>query len=180
MLFRIGLIGRLTEIKNPQMFIRAIDSLFKKPTDFFIQGLIFGAGELEVELRQMKKDFEYSGSHVIRFMGWHHDVFEVYKEVDIVVCTSDNEGTPVALIEAATFGLPIISTDVGSIKEIFKENKAIIFVNRNDHKGLANAIEYMVENFDLYKKEAKQYREICYNRFRKERLIKDIKELYES
>jgi len=170
----VGTIGRLTKIKNHKMFIDAICCLMypqKRDMKFFI----IGDGELRSELEQQS----FLLGDCLIFTGWQ-DMIEVYRNLDIVVCTSNNEGTPVALIEAAVFGLPIISTNVGGVKDIFKDSESILYVMKNDYGDLADAIIKMAKNIEVYKNKANEFRKVVYNRFRKEKLIENIKQLYEK
>ena len=170
----IGIIGRLTKIKNHQMFIDAAAILTWLKDNNNLHFWIIGDGELYGTLymrRSLLKEY-------LTFTGWRKDMGEVYKNLDIAVCTSDNEGTPVSLIEAAVCGLPIISTDVGGIRDVFKGSESILYVKKNDCVELACAITVMVDDIEYYKEKAEEFKEVVYNRFRKERLIKDIKELY--
>lgn len=173
-MINIGIVGRLTEIKNHQMFIDAAAILTWPENNNTLRFWIIGDGELYDTLYMrrslMKED--------LIFTGWQKDMAKVYKSLDIVVCTSNNEGTPVSLIEAAVCGLPIISTDVGGIRDIFKDSESILFVKKNDCGELAHVITVMVNDIEYYKEKAKEFKEVVYNRFRKERLIKDIKKLY--
>ena len=49
-------------------------------------------------------------------LGWRADVETVYAAADLILLTSDNEGMPVSLIEAALAGVPAVSTNVGSVR----------------------------------------------------------------
>jgi len=173
-MINIGIVGRLTEIKNHKMFIDAISILIypkKRDMKFFI----IGDGELREELENQA--FLLNG--YLTFTGWQKNMVKAYKNLDIVVCTSNNEGTPVALIEAAVSGLPVISTDVGGIKDIFKNSESILYIKKNDWGDLAEKIIDMSENIGLYKEKAKEFKKVVYNRFRKEKLIENIKQLYD-
>jgi len=181
-MIRIGIVGRLTEIKNHKLFLDMADELLfgKDNVEFYI----VGDGELKEILIQYTWDFYGKQKHQIHFLGWQEDMVEVYKNLDIVVCTSNNEGTPVSLIEAMTFGLPIVSTDVGGIRDMLcgfgfhGSGYSFKLVEKGNLNGLIKAIKEVIDNLGLFKERSKEMKKVCYNRYRKERLIEDIKQLY--
>jgi glycosyltransferase involved in cell wall biosynthesis len=76
--------------------------------------IIVGAGEL-LEESKLKAVLE---SLPMTFLGWRSDVGMILSASDIAVLCSDNEGMPLALIQASQAGLPIVTTDVGSVSDI--------------------------------------------------------------
>ena len=75
---------------------------------------VAGEGELLDSLRERARPL----GDRIRFLGWYADVEQVYAASDVVMLTSDNEGMPVSLIEAAAVGIPAVTTRVGSAPEV--------------------------------------------------------------
>jgi glycosyltransferase involved in cell wall biosynthesis len=105
-------VGRLTQIKRPDRLIELGRSLkASHPTAHLI---IAGAGELLEDLT-VKSESE---SLPITFLGWRNDIDIILNASDIAVLCSDNEGIPLTLIQASQAGLPIVSTDVGSVSDI--------------------------------------------------------------
>ena len=56
-------------------------------------------------------------------LGWRDDVQNVLSASDAVVLTSDNEGTPLSLIQAGFAGLPVVATDVGSVRDVVVDDE---------------------------------------------------------
>lgn len=108
----VALVARLSRQKHPQRFVEIARRLSPEFPD--VTFAIFGGGELEAELRLSARDL----GHRVRFCGWRTDIEQVMAATDIVVLTSDNEGMPVAAIEAAQAGVPVVATDVGSTGEV--------------------------------------------------------------
>lgn len=105
-------VGRLTQIKRPDRLINLGRSLkASHPTAHLI---IAGAGELLEDLT-VKSESE---SLPITFLGWRNDIDIILSASDITVLCSDNEGIPLTLIQASQAGLPIVSTNVGSVSDI--------------------------------------------------------------
>jgi glycosyltransferase involved in cell wall biosynthesis len=105
-------VGRLTQIKRPDRLLDLARFLKVNYSDSHI--LIAGAGELLVTI---KSESDAEGLPMT-FLGWRNDIDLILSAADIAILCSDNEGIPLALIQAAQAGLPIISTDVGSVSDI--------------------------------------------------------------
>jgi len=105
-------VGRLTQIKRPDRLIDLGRSLkASHPKGHLI---IAGAGELLEELTAQSE----SESLPITFLGWRNDIGMILSASNIAVLCSDNEGIPLTLIQASQAGLPIVSTNVGSVSDI--------------------------------------------------------------
>ena len=105
-------VGRLTQIKRPDRLLDLARFLKVNYSDSHI--LIAGAGELLVTI---KSESDAEGLPMT-FLGWRNDIDLILSAADIAILCSDNEGIPLTLIQAAQAGLPIISTDVGSVSDI--------------------------------------------------------------
>ena len=103
----VGWLGRVTQIKRPD---RIIETAKKMPEVKFLVG---GVGDL------FEKSKQNAPSNVV-FLGWVKPE-EFWPACDIAVLTSDNEASPIALIEAAYAGLPIVAENVGSVAETFQD-----------------------------------------------------------
>jgi glycosyltransferase involved in cell wall biosynthesis len=105
-------VGRLTTIKRPERLLDLARSLKDKHPECWL--LIAGAGELLEALSAKAEKEELP----ITFLGWRKDIGVILSASDIAVLCSDNEGIPLTLIQASQAGLPIVSTDVGSVSDI--------------------------------------------------------------
>jgi glycosyltransferase involved in cell wall biosynthesis len=105
-------VGRLTAIKRPDRLIEAMSIVLERRPDAVL-GLV-GEGDLSKETRLRAEPL---GS-AVHFLGWQPDIASLYVASDCVVLTSDSEGMPVTLIEAAMAGVPAVTTDVGSAREV--------------------------------------------------------------
>jgi len=186
-LIKIGIIGRLVPIKNHELFFNAARILMDKRED--VEFWIVGDGERRKELEALVNSLGISKKVI--FWGWIKDMPKVYHDLDLLVLCSLNEGTPVTIIEAMASGVPVISTDVGGIREIFgekiktvKEDKVFhfkrgILCTSYDPIDLALAIEYLIS---MHPKDRdcmiKNAREFAISTFSKERLMDDIQRLY--
>ena len=115
----------------------------------------------------------------------------VYKALDILALTSKNEGTPVTLIEAMAAKKPVVATDVGGVRDLMGHIKDItpngfvvaengILVPSEDGDALANALLFLSKKREMSTQMAKQAQAFVYRQYSIERLLKDIKLLYDE
>ena len=112
----LGIIGRLTGIKNHRLFLEGVSRYCDQSTAPPLRCVVVGDGELREELEAYARDLGIDDT--IRFVGWRRDMGEIYRGLDILVLTSDNEGTPVTVIEAMAAGVPVVSTAVGGVPDL--------------------------------------------------------------
>jgi glycosyltransferase involved in cell wall biosynthesis len=135
-------IGRLTQIKRPDRLIDLGRSLkASHPTTHLI---IAGAGEL-LEDVTVKSENE---SLPITFLGWRNDIGMILSASDIAVLCSDNEGIPLTLIQASQAGLPIVSTNVGSVSDIVLDGVTGILTEVSAN-GLIQGVSKLLDDPDL-------------------------------
>ena len=165
-------VGRLTQVKRPERFIDlAIEVARSHPTTTF---LVAGEGELLETLRERARALGDS----VQFLGWRGDVATVYAASDVVVLTSDNEGMPVALIEAASIGTPAVTTRVGSAPEVVLDG-VTGFVTGMEVASLVRATLELLENDDLRRGMGAAAADRARREFSAARLVADTAALYE-
>jgi glycosyltransferase involved in cell wall biosynthesis len=164
-------IGRVTQIKRPDRFLDVVREIKKRGVhlDFFIAG----DGELLEVCRQRITIEELP----ITILGWQSDIEKVLSAADIVVLTSDNEGTPLSLIQAGMARLPVVTTNVGSVPEVVLDGVTGL-VTSLEVQGIANALEKLVKDKDLRAKLGVAALEFTLADFGVQRLVHDHEELY--
>ncbi len=167
----IGVVGRLVPIKNHALFLEAARKLVQDglPARF----RVVGDGELRAQLEAQSSDL----GDRITFTGWQRDLPKVYSGLSVVVNTSLNEGTPVALIEAMAAGVPVVATAVGGVPDVVRQGETGWLVPAGEAEALAEAIKLALQNGKTVTARAQ---EEVMRRFSKERLIADIETLYEE
>ncbi|NMC98836.1 MAG: glycosyltransferase family 4 protein [Bacteroidales bacterium] len=183
----IAIVGRMVPIKNHQLFVKAIAEA-KQQTQKKIRAFIVGDGqsrdEIEVLAHKLNLVISPNGTTTlkpdIRFSSWIKNVDYVYAGVDIVALTSLNEGTPVSLIEAQAAGKPIVSTNVGGIKDISIEGKSILLSESNDEKAFIENLIKLINDDELRLKMKNNAKDFIIKRFDYHRLVSDVSELYSN
>jgi glycosyltransferase involved in cell wall biosynthesis len=117
--FSVGIIGRLTPVKNHRMLFETARILKDQGLGATFNFFVVGDGELRETLTREAGALGIEKNVV--FTGWQKEMSEVYGRLDAVVLTSLNEGTPVSLIEAMAAGRPVIATDVGGVMDLMGE-----------------------------------------------------------
>jgi glycosyltransferase involved in cell wall biosynthesis len=164
-------IGRVTQIKRPDRFLDVVSELKKR--NVRLDFLIAGDGELLERCRdRIKKEVL-----PVRILGWQSDIERVLSAADIVVLTSDNEGTPLSLIQAGMAGLPVVSTKVGSVHEVVLDGITGIVTTLNVLE-IANALENLYRDQELRDRLGKAAQEFTLANFGVDRLVQDHEQLY--
>jgi len=188
----IGFIGRLVPVKNPQMALRVFERVVRHGAMGRIRLVVAGDGELRP---QLQAEVTRAGlDDRILFMGWRQDLSKLYSDLDLVIVTSLNEGTPVVLIEAMASGLPFVATRVGGIMDLMLGPEQVVrgpdgrsafsvFANGvlaepADEQGFAAALEYLLNDPALMGRMGSEGRQFVRDRFSTERLLADIQTLY--
>jgi glycosyltransferase involved in cell wall biosynthesis len=135
-------VGRLTQIKRPDRLIEL--ARFLKQNNPKVHLLIAGAGEL---LEKLHSESE-SESLPITFLGWRNDIEVILSASNIALLCSDNEGIPLTLIQASQAGLPIVSTNVGSVSDIVVDGLTGLLTEVST-KGLIQGVSVLLADTDL-------------------------------
>ena len=138
----IGSVGRFVTQKNFELLIDVIDSLRHRGRS--VRAAIVGDGP---EMPAIKASIERRGlGDVIVLPGMDTNVSRWYREFDIYACTSVEEGLPVTIIEAMSYGLPIVSTDVGAISEVARDDIEGRIVAAGRLEEFVQAVEELLDN----------------------------------
>jgi glycosyltransferase involved in cell wall biosynthesis len=164
-------IGRVTQIKRPDRFLDVVSEIKKRQVKLAF--LIAGDGEL----LEFCRDRIVAEKLPVVVLGWQSNIERVLSAADIVILTSDNEGTPLSLIQAGMAGLPVVTTNVGSVPEIVINNVTGI-ITEQDVQEIADALENLVNNPGLRAQLGNAAQEFTLANFGVQRLVQDHQELY--
>jgi len=113
----------------------------------------------------------------VLFLGYRRELRPIFAAADVAVLSSDNEGTPVSLIEAGAAGLPAVATDVGGVGEVVGEQTGIL-VPPGDPAALAGALRQMADDPERRRTYGRAARSRVTGRYGAARLIGDVDALY--
>jgi glycosyltransferase involved in cell wall biosynthesis len=167
----VTLVARLVPIKRVDRFLETAALLRETDNTRFV---IVGDGELRSEL-QASEAARAVGDRLV-WAGFRRDVPDVCFASDVVVLTSDNEGTPVSLIEAQAAAVPVVSTSVGGVRSVVLDGETGLLAD--DPQALAAAIGSLLADPQRRAAMAARGREHVLGTFGVERLVGDLDRLY--
>ncbi|MNR36775.1 D-inositol 3-phosphate glycosyltransferase [compost metagenome] len=98
--------------------------------------------------------------------------------MDIICLSSDNEGTPVSLIEAQASGVPVISTDVGGVRDILNEGETGYVVPKKDLAAFSEKLQLLIENEEIRTKMSQNGWNFVRDKFHYTTLVKNMENYY--
>jgi glycosyltransferase involved in cell wall biosynthesis len=167
-------VGRIAPIKNHRLFFAAMVRVLAKHSTAHV--VVAGDGDLRPEMERSVREMGIADR--VSFLGWRHDLPQVYTDLDVVVISSNNEGTPVSAIEAMAAGRPVVATRVGGLPDVISDGETGYLVAPGNVEQLASAVERVLgggETTDLLRRNA---RESVKEKFAVKRLAADIDLLY--
>lgn len=169
--FFVTWIGRAVPVKAPHRILDLAKECVLR--GLRIQFVIVGEGPLLSDIESLAKKEELP----INFLGWQSDIEKILSFSDLVLLTSENEGTPVALIQAQMAGVPVLTPDVGSASEVLKNNHSG-FCLEYSVKDFADKIELLAGDLGMKTSFGAIGRAFALDNFSVNRLVSDHAELY--
>lgn len=167
----VAFVGRVTGVKAPLRFLDVARRVLREqPAAMFV---VAGDGDLLPAMQAAAADL---GQHC-RFLGWRADVETIHAASDVALLTSDNEGMPVSLIEAALVGRAAVATDVGSVAEVVRHG-VTGYVTLTDAAPLAHSTLRLLGDADLRRRMGHAAQEHASRSFGAARLVADTERLY--
>lgn len=169
----VATVGRLVAIKDHGTFLKAAARVLETRPE--VRFVIVGDGETRANLEDLAA--ELGISHAVHFTGWIRDMCTVYPDVDILVQSSVNEGTPVSVIEAMASGCCVVATRAGGTGDVLSDEENGLLVPIGDVDRLASAVLRVVENSPMRRAFGERARNSA-KRYDSQRLTSDIERLY--
>ncbi|MBF0529572.1 MAG: glycosyltransferase [Deltaproteobacteria bacterium] len=172
----IGGIFRLSTEKRPLDFI----SVFQRVKRTFRQAkaVVAGIGPVEEEMRRSIEEAQLT-NHIL-LLGRRTDVFTIMKACDVILLTSEHEGTPNVLLEAQYLGVPVVATRAGGTPEIVMDQLTGFLHPSGDIVGMADSIINILEYHEVGKSLGEKGHIHAKNNFSVERMAQKCLTLYES
>jgi glycosyltransferase involved in cell wall biosynthesis len=166
----VGVVGRLVPIKDHLTLFSAMALL---PG---VHLAVVGDGEMRSQLEAAADQLGLGGR--VHFTGWCADVPSAMADLDVVALTSRNEGTPVALIEAAASGRPVVATDVGGVRTVVDDGVTGFLAPPGDPEKIAGLLGRLCADPLTRRRFGEAGRLRVRERFGEERLLRDVASLY--
>jgi glycosyltransferase involved in cell wall biosynthesis len=170
----LGFVGRLSEEKGPEFAICALKRLIELGKKVKI--VLIGDGPQKSMLEKITIG-QNLNKHVI-FAGFQSNVFDIFPGFDIFVLPSLTEGTPMALLEAMSYGIPTVASAVGGVPNIIKNRKSGVLVNPGKVDELVEAIDSLITNPEYCDEISVAGKEIVRQKYGLRRWIRSIESIY--
>ena len=184
----VGIVGRLVPIKNHDMFLE-VAAIVKEKTNQQVRFAIIGDGESRPGIEKKAAELGLTYSYYITspkvktdivVTSWETEIDQALAGLDIVVLTSNNEGTPVSLIEAQSAYIPVVSTNVGGVEDIVIHGETGFITEVGDVQLFADYVLKLIEDSELRSRMGRHGYDNVIKRYSKQRLINDMRKLYLS
>jgi glycosyltransferase involved in cell wall biosynthesis len=172
----IGGVGRLERVKRFDILLETLKHLL--PCNPKIELYIVGEGTLKDSLA---KQINHLGlADRCHLLGYRSDIRDLYQAFDVLVQSSDSEGTPTVVVEAMALRVPVVATDVGGTHELAEHEKHALLVPRGNPQALAAAIEKTLNEKDATAKRVAAARRRVENQLSFQRRMRQIENIYEA
>ncbi len=171
----IAAVGRLSTEKRFDLYLEVCAALVERLPD--ARFLVVGGGKQEATLKALAETLGL-GDRAI-FTGLTRDMAAIYAATDLLMLTSDTEGTPHVLLEAMGSGIPIVATAVGGIPEFVTSGEHGLLVPSGDKEALVEAAISLHDNSALLAQLVAGGREVA-AQFTVEHMVAGVEEVYRS
>ena len=143
-------VGRLGPEKRFDVFLEVL-ARARRSSPHSVRGVIVGDGPFRSRLERKALELAL-GPGALEFRGAVADMPAIYENADLLLLTSDHEGTPNVILEAMASGLPVVATRVGDVPELVLDHHTGLLCEPANIEQLAQAVTEFVQNGDLRKR----------------------------
>jgi glycosyltransferase involved in cell wall biosynthesis len=170
--FVVGTVGRLAAIKNQGLLVQAMEPMLGPA----LRLVLVGDGESRADLESLAA--RTGRAQWIHFLGRRGDAGRVLNAFDVFALSSRSEGLPLAIPEAMSVGLPIVSTAVGGIPAVVREGETGFLVPEGDLSALRMRLAALAGDVELARRMGRAAREDAQRNYAAERMVADYDRCY--
>jgi len=171
---QILFMGDFSQSKGIHILLKAVPEVRK-----YQPGVQFNlCGGRREEIQDMVKKFDIENEVKIPGFVSGKEKVEFFKESDLFVLPSYGEGLPIAILEAMSSGLPIITTPVGGIPDVLEEKQNALFVCPGDHQDLSEKIIFLLKQREMRARIGANNRQKAQEEFDTPVIIRRLREIY--
>lgn len=175
---RVITVGHMAPVKRFDRFIRVLAEV-RNRASVPVRGTIVGDGPLRPSLESLAAALSL-GPGDLEFFGAATEVRSLYSDADILVLTSDREGTPNVILEAMASGLPVVATRVGGLPDVVRHGETGFLVDRDDESSLIDAVLDLVQSREKRSAFGQSARQFVEENHALPRLAVELGRLYET
>ena len=181
----IAAVGRIAPVKNPELFIQTAALILKQKITA-VRFFIIGDGYLKTNIKEACEKWNITWSESadknadVIFTSWIENIAPALNGIDILASTSNNEGTPMSIIEAQCCGKPVVATDVGGVRDIMLDGKTGFLAEPNNAEAIAEKFKILIQDSALRNKMGLRAKAYALENFSKQKEVENYKQLYKS
>lgn len=165
---KIVAVGNIKPVKNYQVILDALQLSQNLPVSIDI----YGNGQLTVEQKRQIEEHHLP----VNLMGGRKDIHVILPQYDIFIMSSLHEGFGISAAEAMAMGLPLILSDIKTLREVSKENA--FFFNPTDARSLANTLQSILENKNKLRQFSDKGKTIASQYYTKQQYVQKLLKVY--
>jgi glycosyltransferase involved in cell wall biosynthesis len=169
-------VARMVPIKRHDVLLRAVPIVWREMPE--VRFLLVGDGEIRPKIERLARELGLDDRLV--WTGFIDEQELIYADTDLLALTSDNEGLPVAVIEAMASGRPVVATRVGGVPELVEEGVTGYMVPPGNPELLAKTLLTALKDMDRLREMGREGQKRVLEQYSSRRLIRDIDLLYQS
>ena len=173
----IALIGRFAPIKNHEMYFDVVEEVLSK-TNKKVRFYVVGDGTEREYIEERTEKINQTNAEMVVLTSWIKDIGSFNAAMDIVCMTSLNEGTPVSLIEAQAANIPVISTDVGGVRDVVIDGETGFIVPSKDVSAFSEKLLKLIEDEKKRLEMSQNGWTFVKDKFHYKTLVKNMEEIY--
>ncbi|MEO8712888.1 MAG: glycosyltransferase family 4 protein, partial [Parafilimonas sp.] len=181
----IAIVGRIAPVKNPELFIQAAAIILKQKSTS-VRFFIIGDGYLKNNIKDACDKLNLTWSEGadknadVIFTSWIENIAPALNGIDILASTSNNEGTPMSIIEAQCCGKPVVATYVGGVPDIMLDEETGFLVEPNNAEAISEKFKMLIQNNALRNEMGLKAKAYALENFSKQKEVENYKQLYKS
>lgn len=172
----IGIIAILRGVKQHKLFLEVAKEVTNKIKDKKLKFIIAGDGPMKDEILANIKRLNLENN--VQMLGHINDITKLLSAIDISMLVSRNEGVPQSLIQSLLMQKACISTNVGSVKDLWKDNNFLLV--QNSQNEIQNALISLLENPSLKQELESKARGYMLENFSKDVMRDKIYDIYKK
>lgn len=169
-------VGRLAEVKNPLLILRALRVLRDRCPDAQLRLSVVGDGPLMTVCQQYV--LGHNLANQVHFVGASEAVEQLFRQADVFVLGSRTEGISNTILEAMACGLPVVATDVGGNQELVVEGQTGYLVQDNEEHAMADKLQLYLEDAQLRAQHSEKARQRALSQFSLAGMLSRYQQIY--
>lgn len=172
----VGCIARLSPEKGHTYLLKAAKEITDNNHNVYF--ILFGEGPLQEEL--INKVRSLGLEKRVLFAGYRDDIKNIYSAIDILIQPSLREGLPLSLLEAMSYGTPVIATSVGGVSELITNMRTGLLIKPGSVEEISQALKTLINDAQLRAELGKNAQELVKEHYSLEKMVASYKAIYEE